>query len=120
MTELRYICFFCNVFVIYLFLGNLCRSQFVYLLPTFLFGEGGNSDSVFEVEKTAATIIIAKPLDAEQCSFYNLTVLATDGTNTAYVQVTSYFEPFKLFLVIFCLFLFPYQLFLYETSAVFQ
>ncbi|MED6237234.1 bahd acyltransferase [Ataeniobius toweri] len=51
------------------------------------FGTGGNSDSVFEVERTAATIIIAKHLDAEQCSFYNLTVLATDGTNTAYVQV---------------------------------
>ncbi|XP_027900863.1 protocadherin Fat 3a isoform X3 [Xiphophorus couchianus] len=48
---------------------------------------GGNSDSVFDVERTAATIIIAKPLDAEQRSFYNLTVLATDGTSTAYVQV---------------------------------
>ncbi|XP_035989151.1 protocadherin Fat 3a isoform X5 [Fundulus heteroclitus] len=48
---------------------------------------GGNSDNVFEVEKTAATIIIAKPMDAEQHSFYNLTVLATDGTNIAYTQV---------------------------------
>ncbi|XP_026048442.1 protocadherin Fat 3a isoform X5 [Astatotilapia calliptera] len=49
--------------------------------------EGGNSDSVFDVAKTVGTIIIAKPLDAEQCSFYNMTVQATDGTNTAYTQI---------------------------------
>uniref|UniRef100_A0A8C3G6N7 FAT atypical cadherin 3a n=1 Tax=Cyclopterus lumpus TaxID=8103 RepID=A0A8C3G6N7_CYCLU len=48
---------------------------------------GGNSDSVFDVEKAVGTIVIAKPLDAEQRSFYNLTVQATDGTNTAYTQV---------------------------------
>nr|XP_020474749.1 protocadherin Fat 3 isoform X4 [Monopterus albus] len=48
---------------------------------------GGNSDSVFDVEKAVGTIIIARPLDAEQHSFYNLTVQATDGTNTAYTQV---------------------------------
>ncbi|XP_026152475.1 protocadherin Fat 3a isoform X3 [Mastacembelus armatus] len=48
---------------------------------------GGNSESVFDVEKAVGTIIIAKPLDAEQRSFYNLTVQATDGTNTAYTQV---------------------------------
>ncbi|XP_054868346.1 protocadherin Fat 3a isoform X5 [Amphiprion ocellaris] len=48
---------------------------------------GGNSDSVFDVEKAVGTIIIAKPLDAEQRSFYNLTVQATDGTNTANTQV---------------------------------
>ncbi|XP_076002461.1 protocadherin Fat 3-like isoform X2 [Genypterus blacodes] len=48
---------------------------------------GGNNDSVFDVEKTIGTIIIAKPLDAEKNSFYNLTVLSTDGTNTAYTQV---------------------------------
>ncbi|XP_039647062.1 protocadherin Fat 3a isoform X8 [Perca fluviatilis] len=47
----------------------------------------GNSDSVFDVEKAVGTIIIAKPLDAEQRSFFNLTVQATDGTNTAYTQV---------------------------------
>ncbi|XP_053279440.1 protocadherin Fat 3a [Pleuronectes platessa] len=48
---------------------------------------GGNSDSVFDVEKSVGTIIIAKPLDAEQRSFFNLTVQATDGTNNAYTQV---------------------------------
>ncbi|KAM7399908.1 hypothetical protein PAMP_019144 [Pampus punctatissimus] len=48
---------------------------------------GGNSNSVFDVEKAVGTIIIAKPLDAEQRSFYNLTVQATDGTNTVYTQV---------------------------------
>ncbi|KAM9801014.1 protocadherin Fat 3a [Neosynchiropus ocellatus] len=49
--------------------------------------EGGNSDSVFDAEKALGTIIIARPLDAEQCSSYNLTVQATDGTNTAVTQV---------------------------------
>ncbi|XP_055370186.1 protocadherin Fat 3a isoform X5 [Betta splendens] len=48
---------------------------------------GGNSDSVFDVEKAVGTIIIARPLDAEQRSFYNLTVQATDGTNFVYTQV---------------------------------
>ncbi|XP_077421706.1 protocadherin Fat 3a isoform X1 [Vanacampus margaritifer] len=48
---------------------------------------GGNTDSVFDVEKAMGTIIIARPLDAEQRSFYNLTVQATDGVNIAYTQV---------------------------------
>ncbi|KAM3616889.1 uncharacterized protein V6R79_025517 [Siganus canaliculatus] len=48
---------------------------------------GGNTNSVFDVEKAAGTIIIAKPLDAEQRSFYNITVQASDGTNTAFTEV---------------------------------
>ena len=50
-------------------------------------GAGGNLDSVFGVEKGAGTIIIARPLDAEQRSFYNLTLEVTDGSNTASTQV---------------------------------
>lgn len=53
-------------------------------------GTGGNIESVFDIEKSEGTIIIAKPLDAEQCTFYNLTVLATDGTNAAHVQVPHF------------------------------
>ncbi|XP_051521516.1 protocadherin Fat 3-like isoform X2 [Myxocyprinus asiaticus] len=49
--------------------------------------EGGDVDSMFDVEKGVGTVIIAKPLDAEQRSFYNLTVEVTDGTNVAYTQV---------------------------------
>ncbi|XP_037402670.1 protocadherin Fat 3a isoform X1 [Pygocentrus nattereri] len=49
--------------------------------------EGGDDESVFDVEKGVGTIIIAKPLDAEQRSFYNLTLEVTDGTNVAYTQV---------------------------------
>ncbi|XP_016104917.1 protocadherin Fat 3-like isoform X2 [Sinocyclocheilus grahami] len=49
--------------------------------------EGGDVDSMFGVEKGVGTIVIAKPLDAEQRSFYNLTVEVTDGTNIAYTQV---------------------------------
>lgn len=53
--------------------------------------QGGNSDSVFHVDKTVGTIIIAKPLDAEQQPFYNLTVQATDGTKTTHTQVPRSF-----------------------------
>uniref|UniRef100_A0A8C7JFI7 FAT atypical cadherin 3a n=1 Tax=Oncorhynchus kisutch TaxID=8019 RepID=A0A8C7JFI7_ONCKI len=48
---------------------------------------GGNTDSLFDIEKGVGTIIIAKPLDAEQRSFYNMTVEVTDGTNSAATQV---------------------------------
>ncbi|XP_027246969.1 protocadherin Fat 1 isoform X3 [Cricetulus griseus] len=48
---------------------------------------GGNYDSHFDVEKGTGTIIVAKPLDAEQKSNYNLTVEATDGTTTILTQV---------------------------------
>ncbi|XP_050003178.1 protocadherin Fat 1 isoform X3 [Alexandromys fortis] len=48
---------------------------------------GGNYDSHFDVDKGSGTIIVAKPLDAEQKSNYNLTVEATDGTSTILTQV---------------------------------
>lgn len=68
-------------------------------LTSLLSWSGGNTDSVFDVEKAVGTIIIAKPLDAEQHSFYNLTVQATDGSNTAYTQVqhNRYFTNCLLF-----------------------
>ncbi|XP_037117404.1 protocadherin Fat 1a isoform X2 [Syngnathus acus] len=49
--------------------------------------EGGNYDSRFDVGKASGTIIVARPLDAEQKSNYNLTVEATDGTRTVSTQV---------------------------------
>ncbi|XP_060102406.1 protocadherin Fat 1 isoform X1 [Heteronotia binoei] len=49
--------------------------------------EGGNYDSRFDVDKGSGTIIVARPLDAEQKSNYNLTVEATDGTRTTGTQV---------------------------------
>ena len=48
---------------------------------------GGNYDSRFEVHKASGTLIVARPLDAEQKSNYNLTVEATDGTRTVSTQV---------------------------------
>uniref|UniRef100_G1NQP0 FAT atypical cadherin 3 n=1 Tax=Meleagris gallopavo TaxID=9103 RepID=G1NQP0_MELGA len=48
---------------------------------------GGNYDSSFDAEKGVGTIVIAKPLDAEQRSIYNMTVEVTDGTNIATTQV---------------------------------
>ncbi|XP_066489067.1 protocadherin Fat 1 isoform X4 [Tiliqua scincoides] len=48
---------------------------------------GGNYDSRFDVDKGTGTIVVARPLDAEQKSNYNLTVEATDGTRTIGTQV---------------------------------
>ncbi|XP_030621432.1 protocadherin Fat 1 [Chanos chanos] len=50
--------------------------------------EGGNDDSRFDVERGSGAIIIAKNLDAEQQSYYNLTVEATDGTRAISTQVS--------------------------------
>ncbi|XP_050832385.1 protocadherin Fat 3 [Serinus canaria] len=47
----------------------------------------GNYDSSFDAYKGVGTIVIAKPLDAEQRSMYNMTVEVTDGTNIATTQV---------------------------------
>ncbi|XP_069023029.1 protocadherin Fat 1a isoform X2 [Embiotoca jacksoni] len=49
--------------------------------------EGGNYDSRFDVGKASGTLIVARPLDTEQKSNYNLTVEATDGTRTVSTQV---------------------------------
>ncbi|XP_075466227.1 protocadherin Fat 1 isoform X4 [Ascaphus truei] len=48
---------------------------------------GGNYDSRFDVDKGTGTIIVARLLDAEQKSNYNLTVEATDGTRSISTQV---------------------------------
>lgn len=61
---------------------------------------GGNFDSSFDAEKGVGTIVIAKPLDAEQRSVYNMSVEVTDGTNVAVTQVrcevTDYRECAKI------------------------
>ncbi|XP_038610870.1 protocadherin Fat 1 [Tachyglossus aculeatus] len=49
---------------------------------------GGDAESRFDVDKSTGTVIVARPLDAEKKSLYNLTVEATDGTTTIAVQVS--------------------------------
>ncbi|XP_072557676.1 protocadherin Fat 3a isoform X2 [Paramormyrops kingsleyae] len=70
--------------------GKFSREMF-YILQTACgrncSTEGGNYDSLFDIKKGVGTIVIAKPLDAEQRCFYNMTVEVTDGTNTASTQV---------------------------------
>nr|XP_033799788.1 protocadherin Fat 1 isoform X2 [Geotrypetes seraphini] len=55
--------------------------------PLWFYITGGNHDSHFDVDKGTGTIIVARPLDAEQKSNYNLTVEATDGTRSISTQV---------------------------------
>ena len=52
--------------------------------------KGGNYDSRFDVGKASGTLIVARPLDAEQKSNYNLTVEATDGTTSISTQVIEW------------------------------
>ncbi|XP_078514538.1 protocadherin Fat 3 isoform X1 [Lissotriton helveticus] len=56
-------------------------------IPLWFDVEGGNAESSFDIEKGVGTIVIAKPLDAELRSIYNMTVEVTDGTNIATTQV---------------------------------
>uniref|UniRef100_A0AAY5L2H7 FAT atypical cadherin 3b n=1 Tax=Esox lucius TaxID=8010 RepID=A0AAY5L2H7_ESOLU len=44
-------------------------------------------DSGFDLQQGLGTVVIAKPLDAEGQSLYNMMVMVTDGTNTATTQV---------------------------------
>ncbi|XP_030643540.1 protocadherin Fat 1a isoform X2 [Chanos chanos] len=48
---------------------------------------GGSYDNRFDVGKASGTVMVARPLDAEQKSNYNLTVEATDGTRSISTQV---------------------------------
>ncbi|XP_067289950.1 protocadherin Fat 3 isoform X6 [Pseudorasbora parva] len=49
--------------------------------------DSGNYDGPFDIQRGIGTIVIARPLDAETQSLYNMTVQVTDGTNTATAQV---------------------------------
>lgn len=55
------------------------------------------------MDKGSGTIVVARPLDTEQKSNYNLTVEATDGTRTIGTQVMEFLmkcllkENLKLF-----------------------
>lgn len=43
----------------------------------------------FDLQVGVGTLIVAKPLDAEVQSVYNMTVQVTDGTNFATTQVST-------------------------------
>ncbi|XP_030648083.1 protocadherin Fat 3 [Chanos chanos] len=47
----------------------------------------GSYDGATDVQRRMGTIVVAKPLDTESQSLYNMTVQVTDGTNTATTQV---------------------------------
>lgn len=44
----------------------------------------------FDLQVGVGTVVVAKPLDAELQSVYNMTVQVTDGTNFATAQVCSH------------------------------
>lgn len=51
----------------------------------------GSFDMQFDLQVGVGTLIVAKPLDAEVQSVYNMTVQVTDGTNLATAQVSMPF-----------------------------
>lgn len=56
---------------------------------TMFFDVIGNYDGPFDIQRGMGAIVIARPLDAETQSLYNMTVQVSDGTNTATAQVSS-------------------------------
>lgn len=51
----------------------------------------GSFDMQFDLQVGVGTLVVAKPLDAELQSVYNMTIQVTDGTNFATAQVHTYF-----------------------------
>ncbi|XP_065146783.1 protocadherin Fat 3 [Paramisgurnus dabryanus] len=65
-------------------------SREMFYIPQSSCGGNCSSDSgngPFDIQKGIGTIIIARPLDAETQSLYNMTVQVSDGTNTATTQI---------------------------------
>lgn len=46
----------------------------------------------FDLQVGVATLVVAKPLDAEAQSVYNMSIQVTDGTKSATAQVTHTFN----------------------------
>ncbi|XP_068600655.1 protocadherin Fat 3 [Brachionichthys hirsutus] len=70
--------------------GRLAREMFY--IPQNACGrncslETGSFDMQFDLQVGVGTLVVAKPLDAEVQSVYNMTVQVTDGTNFATAQV---------------------------------
>lgn len=51
----------------------------------------GSFDMQFDLQVGVGTLVVAKPLDAEVQSVFNMTVQVTDGTNFATAQVYAQF-----------------------------
>lgn len=67
----------------------LCFKDSVVLtfFPLFVYFVLGVYDGPFDVHRAMGTVVLARPLDAETQSLYNMTVQVNDGTNTATTQV---------------------------------
>ena len=48
---------------------------------------GGNEGDVFSIDPENGNVIIARPLDWETRSTYNLTIMATDGVHRIFTEV---------------------------------
>lgn len=59
----------------------------------------GSFDMQFDLQVGVGTLVVAKPMDAEVQSVYNMTVQVTDGTNFATAQVHTLFICYALSLL---------------------
>ena len=57
------------------------------------FVSDGNEGDVFSIDPQNGNVIIARQLDWETRSTYNLSIMATDGLHRIYTQVCLNFEP---------------------------
>lgn len=60
----------------------------------------GSFDMQFDLQVGVGTLVVAKPLDAEVQSAYNMTVQVTDGTNFATAQVHTLLISYALALLL--------------------
>ena len=55
-----------------------------------MFVADGNEDDVFSIDPENGNVIIARPLDWETRSRYNLSIMATDGFHRIYTEVCGH------------------------------
>lgn len=62
----------------------------------------GSFDMQFDLQVGVGSLVLAKPLDAEMQSVYNMTIQVTDGTNLATAQVSKLLICYALAQLLIC------------------
>lgn len=70
------------------FCVSVRRNSFSNCCKELLACSDGNENDTFSIDPQNGNVIVARRLDWETCSRYNLTVMATDGVHRIYTEVT--------------------------------
>jgi len=66
---------------------NFTKNYTLLYLYLYVCVTDGNEDDVFSMDPENGNVIIARKLDWETCSRYNLSIMATDGVHRFYTSV---------------------------------